>query len=86
MSDALHLQRQVDDMLKLGLILSIVWCAGIGSLMALINGLRAMRIIRASNGDIAGIGRAWWCIIVGCIGVGWWLPSAFLLVRDAFIR
>lgn len=86
MTDLWKRQREVDDMLKLGLILSIIWCAGIGSLMALINGLRARRIIRASQGELRGLGLAWWCIIAGGLGVAVWLPSGFLIVRDAIIR
>ncbi len=56
-------------MLGLGFILSIVPMIGIGSLTALIIGLKAKSVIQQSNSEIAGIKMAWWCIIAGGVGV-----------------
>lgn len=56
-------------MLSEGFIFSLVWLSGIGSLIALIIGLRALRIIRRSNGQLTGVNMAWWCIIAGAAGV-----------------
>ena len=55
-------------MLADGFMFSIVWLGGLGSLIALIKGLRAMRIIQQSNGELTGAAMAWWCIIVGGLG------------------
>lgn len=55
-------------MLANGFMFSIVWLGGIGSFIALIKGLRAMKIILQSNGELTGINMAWWCIIVGGLG------------------
>lgn len=64
----LELQIRVSKMLADGFIFSIVWLAGIGSLLAFLKGLRAMRIIQQSNGALTGKVMAWWCIIFGGLG------------------
>jgi len=65
----LELQIKVSKILSRGFIFSIVWLAGIGSLIAFISGLQARKIINQSNGEIDGIKMAWWCIIVGAFGI-----------------
>ncbi len=67
--DALELQVKVSKMLALGFVFSIVWVGGLGSFVALILGLRARKIIRQSQGRITGGALAWWCIIVGALGI-----------------
>lgn len=61
-------QVKVSRMLADGFIFSIVWLGGIGSLIALIKGLQALRIIRQSNSEIRGVSMALWCIIAGALG------------------
>ena len=61
-------------MLARGIVFSLVWIMGFGSLYAFILGLRARRIIRASGGALKGTKRAWWCLIVGAIGMVAWFP------------
>jgi len=65
----LELQIKVSKILSRGFVFSIVWLAGIGSLIALISGLWARKVINQSNGEIVGLRMARWCIIVGLIGV-----------------
>ena len=65
----LELQIKVSKMLSNGFIFSIVGLVGIGSLISLILGLRAMKIIRQSEGKIVGAKLAWWCIIIGGLGM-----------------
>jgi hypothetical protein len=67
-------QVHVDRILRWGIIFSLLWLVGLGSALAVFNGVRARRLIGASNGQLAGIGRAWWCIIVGGLGLLIWLP------------
>jgi hypothetical protein len=45
-----------------------------GSLYAFVCGFRARRLIRASGGSLSGTKRAWWCLIVGGIGMVVWFP------------
>jgi hypothetical protein len=65
----LELQIKVSKILSRGFIFSIVWLAGIGSLIAFISGLQARRIINQTKGEIGGIKMAWWGIIVGAFGM-----------------
>jgi hypothetical protein len=64
----LELQIEVSKILSRGFVFSLVWMGGIGSLIALIYGLRARKIINSSNGEIGGLKMAWWCIIAGALG------------------
>ncbi len=82
MTDTRLMQYRVDSMLQFGIICSIVWMMGLGSLYALLCGLRAKSIIKASGGQLVGTRRATWCIIVGGIGMAVWLPIfAVILIR-----
>jgi len=63
----------VDDLLKKGVWFSIFWLLGIGSFIAVKNGLKARKIINDSNGEIAPDNRVWWCLIVGGLGLSFWL-------------
>ncbi len=65
----LELQIKVSKILSRGFVFSIVWLAGLGSLISFISGLQARKIINQSKGEIVGLKMAWWCIIVGAFGV-----------------
>jgi|GraSoiStandDraft_41_1057321.scaffolds.fasta_scaffold2224556_1 hypothetical protein len=80
MTDLRLKQYRLDSMLQFGIICSIVWMMGIGSLYAFLCGLRARSIIKASGGQLVGMGRAKWCIIVGGIGIAVWLPVLAVVV------
>lgn len=76
-SPELALQIKVSKILSRGFVFSIVWLAGLGSFIAFVSGLQARKIINQSGGKIAGIKSAWWCIIVGALGI---IISPVLLV------
>jgi hypothetical protein len=65
-----HLERQVkvSKLLGLAFVLSISPLLGIGSLLAVILGSRALRMIEASNEPLNGRLLAWWCIVAGTFG------------------
>ena len=67
-------QREIDTMLKWGIVFSLIWLAGIGSSVAFLLGLRARKRINASNQFLVGTGRVWWCLLVGGFGMILWLP------------
>ena len=67
-----QVQSQVDAMLRRGIIFSIVWLMGVGSLIAVIQALRARQIIQQSNGEIRGSGKVVWCLVVGGLGLLFW--------------
>ena len=71
MLDANLLARQqydVNRQLSRGILFSILWFSGIGSLYSFILGIRALGAIRGSNYRLRGRYRAWWCIVTGGLG------------------
>ena len=68
-------QEQVDQLLKWGVLFSILWLMGIGSLIALRNGLRARSLIMKHDGDLNGIAKAKWCIVAGLFGMLFWFGA-----------
>ena len=77
------LQHQVDAMLRRGIIFSIFWLMGVGSLIAIIQAMKARRIIRESNGKIRGSGKVVWCFIVGGAGLVFWGYVILMVVIKA---
>lgn len=77
-------QVHIDRMLKWGIVFSILWLAGLGSIFAFMSGLKARKAINASNGTMVGTGRAWWCIAVGALGFAFWLPIILIGVYNQF--
>jgi hypothetical protein len=73
-------QRQVNYVVKRGLFFSIFWLFGIGSVIAILKGLEARRMIASSGGRLRRAGGAWWCIIVGSLGI--FVLFWFLLTGD----
>ena len=78
-------QRQVNAIVKSGIFFSILWLMGIGSVIALLRGLEARKIITQSRGRLRGLGGAWWCIVVGAFGVFIWAPI-YLLGMASHLR
>ena len=76
----LALQVKVSKMLGLAFALSITGIGGLGSLVALILGVKANRIIRQSNGRLSGGLLAWWCILAGAVGTMLLAPTNLMLV------
>jgi len=66
--DGLERQVKVSKMLGMAFVLSITGIFGIGSLIALILGWRALLIIQGANGRISGRLMAWWCILASALG------------------
>ena len=77
-------QSQLDSMLKWGIIFSLFWLAGVGSLVAVVLGLKARKEIAASNGMLAGSGRVRWCLIVGGLGLALWVPIVVIGMLNQF--
>jgi hypothetical protein len=78
-----NLQHQVDGMLRRGIFFSIFWLMGVGSLIAIIQAVKARKIIRQSNGEIRGSGKVMWCFIVGgAVVLGLRYPDGCYKRRD----
>jgi hypothetical protein len=75
------LERQVrlSKMLAMGFALSLVGTGGLGSLAALLIGLKALTVINRSPVELVGKWMAWWCIIIGALGAISILPYTLSL-------
>lgn len=62
-------QSALSQRLGLGVALSLIPAAGVGSAIAIWIGLRARRQIVASDGRLVGAGMAMWCVFVGALGL-----------------
>ena len=49
-------QRKVRLLLRIGILFSIFWIAGIGSIISIVLGLKARNIIKRANMNINGMG------------------------------
>lgn len=67
--EQLEQQIKVSKMLAIGFACSLITLGGLSSLVALVIGLRAKKLIQQSKSEIVGIKLAWWCIIVGALGL-----------------
>ena len=77
-------QDQIDKTLKWGIVFSIVWLTGLGSLFAIVLGLKARKAINTSGGTLIGTGRVLWCLVVGGLGLAFWLPIILIGFRNQF--
>jgi hypothetical protein len=77
-------QEYLDTLLRRGVLFSILWLMGIGSGIALYSGLKARRLIRASAGVLHGTRRARWCLVVGGLGLLFWIPIVFVGILNQF--
>ena len=55
---------------------------GVGSVIAVINAFKAKRMIDASQGELKGQGKIWWCFIVGGLGLSWWVYVLVMVVKN----
>ena len=72
--DRAQAQREIDAILRRGIVFSIVWLAGIGSLIAILAGLKARKLMAQLGAEASGTGRVWWCLIIGGLGLLIWGP------------
>lgn len=86
----LEQQVRVSKILGLGFVFSIapfvvlrvLLLAGLVSLLSLLTGLKAMKMIRRAEEEVDGMEMAKWCIIVGAMGTVIY-PLLFLLSRKS---
>ncbi len=74
------LQTEINSKLRRGIFYSIFWQMGIGSAIALIEGFRAKKLISKSGGELKGMGKVWWCFIVGGAGLLFWLFVVLMVI------
>jgi hypothetical protein len=74
------LQNEVNAKLRRGIFYSIFWLMGVGSAIAVMQGFKAKRLIRQSGGELKGMGKVWWCFIVGGAGLLFWLFVVLMVI------
>jgi hypothetical protein len=67
-------QDEIDRALKWGFFFSIMWLGGVGSFFAVRAGRKALKAIDESRGTLEGVERAKWCLYVGWVRIGIWVP------------
>lgn len=73
-------QTEVNRLVNRGVILGLVWIMGIGSVIALISGFQAKKMIRASESVLTGKKKANQSILIGILGLlVWVVVIAFIL-------
>ncbi|MEP6574255.1 MAG: hypothetical protein ABJD11_16255 [Gemmatimonadota bacterium] len=77
-------EAELTTALKRGLLFSILWLMGIGSAIAVYNGLKARRIVNASDGRRHGGFTMWWCLVVGALGILIWAPVVLVGIYNQF--
>jgi hypothetical protein len=84
--DRAQAQREIDAILRRGIVFSIVWLAGIGSLIAILAGLKARKLMAQLGAEASGTGRVWWCLIIGGLGLLIWGPIIIIGVVNNLAR
>ncbi len=74
------LQRKVNAKLRRGIFYSIFWLMGVGSAIAVMEGFKAKKLISQSGGELKGMGKVWWCFIVGGAGLLFWLFVVVMVI------
>ena len=76
-------QRRVDELLRWGVVFSIFWLMGVGSLIAIVCGIRAKRIVETAGARVPG--RVQWCLIVGGHGLAIWVPVIVIGIANNLV-
>lgn len=76
--------RQTNTLAILSLVSGIVWCGGIGSLLAVILSVKARRSIRESGGTESGEGLATGGLVLGIVGLVGTVLTTLLVIAIAF--
>jgi membrane protein YqaA with SNARE-associated domain len=64
--------KQIQRLSLISFVFSVIWLAGIGSLIAIILGKKALRLSKKYETKVIGIWAAKFGYIAGWVGLGWW--------------
>jgi hypothetical protein len=77
-------QERVDALLRRGVLFALFWLMGAGSLIAVVNAIRARSMIVRSHGELKGMGKVWWCFVVGGAGLLFWVYVLVMVLYHRF--
>jgi len=67
--NTINIQTEVNRLVNRGIIFGIVWIMGFGSVVALISGFQANKLIKQSGNILEGKKKVVQCFIIGAIGL-----------------
>lgn len=79
----LQAQVRVCKLLGIAFGFSLVHISGLGSLIALVLGLRAWRLIKGSPHPLHGGFLLWWSLVAGAVGTLALLPRTAIMIMKA---
>ena len=75
-----RLQSEVDTRLRRGVFFSIFWLMGFGSAFGVVQAFQAQKLITQSRGELKGMGKVWFCFIVGGAGLLFWVFVVVMVI------
>jgi hypothetical protein len=79
-------QRKDSSLIRIGIIFSIFWIAGMGSIISIVLGLKDRNIIKRATVNITGMGGVYWCLIVGWLGLIMSLLIFISIILPIFLK
>lgn len=74
-------QTEINRLVNRGIVLGLVWIMGIGSVIALISGFQAKKLIRSSENVLTGNKKANQSILIGILGLLVWVAVFAFIVK-----
>ncbi|MBS1551235.1 MAG: hypothetical protein JST15_04095 [Bacteroidetes bacterium] len=74
-------QTEINRLVNRGIVLGLVWIMGIGSVIALISGFQAKKLIRSSENVLTGNKKANQSILIGIAGLLVWVAVFAFIVK-----
>jgi hypothetical protein len=76
-----ELQTEVKRLLTRGFIFGIIWIMGVGSVIAIISGFQAKKIISGSGNKLEGNKKATQSILIGIAGLLVWIIAGYIIFK-----
>jgi hypothetical protein len=75
-----NLQIEFNRIVNRGVILGIVWIMGVGSIIALISGFQANKILKEADYNLEGKEKIRKCFVVGIAGLLVWVIAITIII------
>lgn len=74
------MQSEVNRIVNRGIIFGIIWIMGIGSIIAILSGFQAKKLIRQSGNTLTGNNKATKSILIGISGFLLWAIAIAIII------